>query len=359
MNRQRRGPAVVAGLLLVAIGLWMLYSTLVRNRMPGAEYRQITRTLYVFDADDAVWNEQDRIWMIPARDPLAEPPVEAVWEEATRRWVQPARDPETGALIASDVAVDIIPPEPARVWNLQRGATPAQAGEPNVHFSWQQTFGLWFAAICTLFVLSFLYRDNIFYKFAEALVVGVSAAYGMVVGFWTMVMPNLFGKLWPDFIAAHILPEHTAPVHYSYLVVLLLSIMLLWRLSPKGGWIARWPLAFIIGITAGFRLVAHLEADFAIQIQATILPLVVRDDGTLSLWLSLRNTAIVLSVFACLTYFFFSIEHRGVVGRTAKVGIWVLMVTFGAGFAYTVMGRITLLTQRIEFLLADWLRLID
>jgi hypothetical protein len=140
---------------------------------------------------------------------------------------------------------------------------------------------------------------------------------------------------------------------------LLLSIMLLWRLSPKGGWIARWPLAFIIGITAGFRLIAHLEADFAIQVQATILPLVVRDDGTLSFWLSLRNTAIVLSVFACLTYFFFSIEHRGLVGRTARVGIWVLMITFGAGFAYTVMGRITLLTQRIEFLLADWLRLID
>ena len=62
---------------------------------------------------------------------------------------------------------------------------------------------------------------------------------------------------------------------------------------------------------------------------------------------------------ACLTYFFFSIEHKGVVGRTAKVGIWVLMITFGAGFAYTVMGRITLLTQRIEFLFGDWLRLIN
>jgi hypothetical protein len=46
-------------------------------------------------------------------------------------------------------------------------------------------------------------------------------------------------------------------------------------------------------------------------------------------------------------------------GHTAKVGIWVLMITFGASFGYTVMGRIALLAIRIEFLLDDWLWLID
>ncbi len=43
----------------------------------------------------------------------------------------------------------------------------------------------------------------------------------------------------------------------------------------------------------------------------------------------------------------------------AKVGIWVLMITFGAAFGYTVMGRIALLAIRFEFLLDDWLWLID
>ena len=47
------------------------------------------------------------------------------------------------------------------------------------------------------------------------------------------------------------------------------------------------------------------------------------------------------------------------VGHTARVGIWVLMVTFGAAFGYTVMGRIALLAIRIEFLFDDWLWLID
>jgi len=34
------------------------------------------------------------------------------------------------------------------------------------------------------------------------------------------------------------------------------------------------------------------------------------------------------------------------------------MITFGAGFGYTVMGRIALLVGRIEYLLYDWLGIL-
>ena len=43
----------------------------------------------------------------------------------------------------------------------------------------------------------------------------------------------------------------------------------------------------------------------------------------------------------------------------ARVGIWYLMITFGAAFGFTVMGRIALLAARVEFLFDDWLWLID
>jgi hypothetical protein len=35
------------------------------------------------------------------------------------------------------------------------------------------------------------------------------------------------------------------------------------------------------------------------------------------------------------------------------------MITFGAAFGYTVMGRIALFAIRLEFLFDDWLWLID
>jgi hypothetical protein len=62
--------------------------------------------------------------------------------------------------------------------------------------------------------------------------------------------------------------------------------------------------------------------------------------------------------FSWLVYFFFSKEHKGVFGGTAKVGIFFLMVTFGASFGYTVMSRMSLLIGRIDFLFGDWLGLI-
>ena len=68
---------------------------------------------------------------------------------------------------------------------------------------------------------------------------------------------------------------------------------------------------------------------------------------------------LLAGILACLTYFFFSVEHKGGVGKIARVGIWYLMITFGAAFGFTVMGRIALLAARLEFLFNDWLWLID
>ena len=81
--------------------------------------------------------------------------------------------------------------------------------------------------------------------------------------------------------------------------------------------------------------------------------------GSFEFWDSAKNVVVVIGVLAGLVYFFFSIEHKGVVGKTARLGIWFLMVTFGAAFGYTVMGRIALFAIRLEFLFDDWLWLID
>lgn len=231
-------------------------------------------------------------------------------------------------------------------------------------FSWSDTLGIWVAALLTLAILSFLYRDNPLYKLAEAVIVGVSAAYWMVVAFWTTLVPNLFGKLSPEVIHAWAIPG-MSPVRdehwYLNLVPLLLGAMLLWRLAPRGAWIARWPLAFIIGTTAGLRLVHFLQADFLSQIQASIVPLIALDaaTGNFDLGTSVQNAIVFFGTLAALVYFFFSIEHTGVMGRVSRVGIWVLMITFGASFGFTVMGRIALLANRFEFLFDDWLWLID
>ncbi len=64
---------------------------------------------------------------------------------------------------------------------------------------------------------------------------------------------------------------------------------------------------------------------------------------------------VVVGVCSTLIYFYFSHEHVGVLGVTAKVGIWFIMVSFGAHFGYTVMGRVSLLIGRVQFLVEDWI----
>ena len=246
------------------------------------------------------------------------------------------------------------------VTQLPANTKPGDRSEAAV-LSWNRTIGVWLAAILTLCIMSFLLGDNPFYKTAEALVVGTSAAYAMVYSFYTGIVDQLLVNLWPGLVRSWTTPGLADDYywHWIYIIPLILSIMLVCRLLPSGGWIARWPLAFIIGATAGFRLLAHLESDFLLQIKGTITSLwAVNAADQFQFWPSVGAIFILLSVLACLVYFFFSMEHKGLVGKTARGGILVLMVTFGAAFGLTVMGRITLLTERFDFLFKDWLHLL-
>ena len=244
-------------------------------------------------------------------------------------------------------------------------AAQAQGADPAAAQDLWKTIGIWCAAFMTLGILSFLYKDNPFYKVCESILIGVSAAYWMVNGFWSTLVPNLFAKLAPATVREIALPD--LPVSATpgtdmtlAFVPLVLGFMLLWRLAPRGGWIAVWPLAFIIGTTAGMRLVASIEADLLAQTVATVRPLVAFDKATeaFDFWATVGAVTSVAGVLSVLTYFFFSVEHKGAVGATARLGVWFLMITFGSAFGLTVMGRITLLAQRFEFLFKEWLGIV-
>ena len=132
-----------------------------------------------------------------------------------------------------------------------------------------QSLGTWFAAFLTLSVLSFLYQDNPFYRFAESLFIGVSAAYWMVQGIWVYIVPEILGKLMPAIVNEYLaeVPVKVSMFDTSIaLIQLILGVLLLWRLAPKGTWIARWPLALIVGWSAGTNLTRYLVSDFTKQV---------------------------------------------------------------------------------------------
>ena len=199
--------------------------------------------------------------------------------------------------------------------------------------------GVWLLVLMTLCILSYLYGDNPFYKIAEHIFVGVSAGYIFALTWWDQIWPNLFGRLFPNYVDAGF---EFSP---SYIIPLILGIFMLFRLIPSLSWLARFPIAFIVGMAAGLKFYVYINSNILMQIQNSAI------DFSKSGGEIFNHILILIGVICALVYFFFSKEHKGAVGTISKIGIYFLMIKFGASFGFAVMGRISLLIGRFEDLI--------
>lgn len=204
----------------------------------------------------------------------------------------------------------------------------------------------------TLCIFSFLYRDNPFYKFAEHLVVGVSAGYFVIILYYNGLRPNLFN---------HLFRENTWVPRFDewyYLIPLLLGVAMWTRFSRKWAWISRYPIALYIGIASGIAIPLEMRNRVIQQIIGTVDKTTFNftKTGMLGLPEGVWDVSLVILVLSALVYFFFSKEHRGWFGGMARIGIYTLMIGFGASFGYTVMARISLFIQRVQYI-RDWINM--
>ena len=235
----------------------------------------------------------------------------------------------------------------------------------------------WLYVLLTLCIFSFLYKDNPFYKAAEHLYIGVSAGYVAVISFWQQVQPNLLGRLWPsrseiddgsvfqsiwyaiyevlNFISTgfgildrSIFPEGGIvgfdEIRLIYVIPFFLGVLMILRLIPKFGWLARWAIAYIVGMAAGLRFYGYLNSNVLSQIKASAI------DFTAEPISIINGMIIFVGTLSGLIYFFYSSEHKGIVGRLSRIGIYFLMIKFGASFGFAVMGRISLLIGQLNYL---------
>ncbi len=198
--------------------------------------------------------------------------------------------------------------------------------------------GVWIAALLTLFAFSFLYKDNPFFRFAESLFAGVSLGYYIGIVLNQTLLPNLIVPLRTEFAG-----------NWDLLVAGGIGILLYMRYVPKIGWVSRYALAIYVAYYIGVEFTRRLHGEVLPQLSRTILPLWPWSQATLV------SLVFIVGVYSVLVYFFFSKEQNAVTRRIARMGIWFLMISFGAAFGFTVMGRIALLLGRLNFLILDWL----
>jgi hypothetical protein len=179
----------------------------------------------------------------------------------------------------------------------------------------------------TILIYTFVWRENIGYRIAEHVFVGVSAGYMTILALQSIYKVGYLGI--------------TQNQNYGMLIAILLGLILYLRFTEGGKTISRWPLAILIGLGTSLAMRGGIDAMFLKQIRATMLPLN-----------SLDNIVIVLGVLTSLVYFFFTVPRENVAfSAPARVGRYVLMVAFGASYAMTISSRLALFIDRLTFIL--------
>ncbi len=212
--------------------------------------------------------------------------------------------------------------------------------------SFESILGAWVATGLTLFIFSFLYRDNPLFKLAEHLYVGVSVGYTIVKAYDTVIVH----LIWKPIVENG---------EWALLIPVAIGLLMLTRYVPKAAWMSRYAFAFIVGLGSGLAIPRTISSFILKQVEDTVRPLLSlagADGLTFSMNLSnpasnLNAIIILIGVGTVLFYFFFSIEHHGPGRVVARTGIIFLMISFGAAFGYTVMARMSLLIGRLTDLI--------
>lgn len=208
------------------------------------------------------------------------------------------------------------------------------------------SFGTIAAGLVTIAIFSFLYRDNPLYRAAEHLLMGLSVGFTIVLLWNSVLKPKMLSPL---FIEGD----------FTALIPLALSLLMLLRLRSAWSHWSKPVLAFVVGAGAGVSIPAMFDARILKQVAATIEPFAaLRDSAALS---GMALVEALVGLIGCTTvmiYFFYTRPDTRPVRAVSTVGVYFMMIFFGATFGYTVTSRLTLLIGRLEFLLGDFLRIL-
>src|SRR3989339_118991 len=115
---------------------------------------------------------------------------------------------------------------------------------------------VWAAALCTISIFSYLWKENPLYRVLEHIFVGLSVGYGICITWYQVLLP----KFWAPLIEEK---------QFTLLIPAAMAILMLFRFSQKHGWLSFWPLAFLIGFS-GYSIPAIIDTSLLKQLQATI-----------------------------------------------------------------------------------------
>ena len=205
------------------------------------------------------------------------------------------------------------------------------------------------AFLLTLFIFSYLIGDNPLFRIAVYIFVGVSAGYVASVAWRQVIWPDLF------------LPLITGTFTQKPLLAipLILSALLLTRVSPRLTQLGMPTMALLVGVSAAVAVGGAVTGTLFPQIGATI-NMFDTHSATSAAQLAemlINGVWILAGVTTTLVYFHFgarttsdgSVRRFGLIELIAFVGSIFLAITLGVLFAGVYSAALTALIDRFHF----------
>ncbi|MCK5634847.1 MAG: hypothetical protein KAI06_07160 [Anaerolineales bacterium] len=217
------------------------------------------------------------------------------------------------------------------------------------------------AAFVTVMILSYVIGDNVLFRVATYLFIGVASGFAGAIAWENVVKPTLVQPLIDEGPARLFSSEGAL----TFLIPWMLVLFLFFKLSPRLSRFGSFPVALLVGVGAavvvggsitGTLVPQSLAATGALS-TATAFP---APGQPLAVWLEQLISALIsiLATISVLIYFRFSArrELTGGARRSrisevfAYLGKVFIAVTFGVMYAGALMATIAVLAQRFQFL---------
>ncbi|HOK54037.1 MAG TPA: hypothetical protein PLU88_03425 [Armatimonadota bacterium] len=243
---------------------------------------------------------------------------------------------------------------------------------------------IWLCALLTLGIYTFLYSDNKLYRMLLNILIGLNVGYQFMVTWKSVLSPKWWALCWKGFdpkiegswfsgvfewlgyFFSYIWNHPGAFIYWLILGVL--GSLWYFQLTRKYLWLSRIVIGMSVGMGAGIVFKSSFLLNAA-QITDSFRPFiatmpsalwsngspVIGTGGTFNFLQSLNNVIFVGTIVCVMVYFFFSFSHENrVIVGSAKMGRWLLMISFGAFFGNTVMTRMAVFLERLQYLIRDW-----
>jgi hypothetical protein len=202
--------------------------------------------------------------------------------------------------------------------------------------------------VLTLMVFSYLLGDNILFRIATYILVGVSAGYLATIIVYQVILPRM---IWPILNGSYLLP----------IIPLVLSLLLISKMFPRFANIGNISMAFVVGVTAAVVIGGAVIGTLFGQISATIAGFDLHSSSTPNqspIAQLIGGSFILIGTVTTLAYFNFggSSKPNQVSGRPpmvellSRIGEIFIAIALGAIFAGVLIASVTALIERLDFI---------